>query len=316
MAVDQQRSGSLISIGANLYRKTLKRIPLLHRVAHRLSIHLLFPLLEAVKGFHTMPDDPFWFRLELLTMRHETETTTHLRELLKPGMTMLDIGAHVGYYTRMASDLIGEQGRVIAFEPHPRNHAFLTRNTAGRRNVTILQVALAEQEGTAELYDYLMMSASGSLHYDETLRQVQLAQKRSEVDFAPRLSKDFQPQTFTVRTAAVDALLAELQIERIDVIKMDIEGAELGALRGMRQTIQRSPRLTLIMEYNPLGLQAFGNQPEAALQEVLALGFDRMAVIEADGSLTDYTSNPAGITTLTASLTQHMGVVNMLFSRG
>lgn len=317
MAVDQpERSSSFLALAANFYRKTLKRIPLLHRIAHRLSIHLLFPLLELVTGFRTMPDDPFWFRLELLTGRHEPETTARLRASLKPGMTMLDIGAHVGYYTRMASGLIGEQGRVVAFEPHPRNHAFLTRNTANRPNVTILQVALAEQEGTAELHDYLMMSASGSLHYDETLRQVQLSQKRSDVDFAPRLGKDFQPRTYTVRTAPVDTLLADLHIERVDVIKMDIEGAELGALRGMRQTIQRSPRLLLVMEYNPLGLQAFGNQPEAALQEVLELGFDRMAVIEPDGSLTDYTTNPAGIVTLTAGLTQHMGVVNMLFTRG
>lgn len=317
MAVDQpERSNSLLAMGANLYRKTLKRIPLLHRVAHWLSIHVLFPILEQVAGFRTMPDDPFWFRLELLTGRHEPETTARLRGILQPGMTMLDIGAHVGYYTRMASEIVGQGGRVVAFEPHPRNHAFLTRNTAQRPNVTLLQVALAEQEGTAELHDYLMMSASGSLHYDETLRQVQLSQKRSDVDFAPRLGKDFQPQTFTVRTAPVDALLADLQIERVDVIKMDIEGAEMGALRGMRETIRRSPRLSLVMEYNPLGLQAFGNQPEAALQEVLALGFERMAVIEADGSLTDYTHNPEGIATLTSGLTRHMGVVNMLFTRG
>src|SRR5690606_29553624 len=124
--------------------------------------------------------------------------------LIKSGMTVLDIGAHVGYYTRRASDMVGKNGRVIAFEPNPNNHAMLKTNVGQRQNVTLLQVALAEEEGTAELYDYLMMSASGSLHYDETLREVQLSTTQRDVDFAPRLDNDFQPQKYTVRTAPVD----------------------------------------------------------------------------------------------------------------
>src|SRR5690606_17306391 len=99
------------------------------------------------------------------------------------------------------------------------------------KNVTLMQVALAEEEGTAELYDYLMMSASGSLHYDETLRDVQLSSTQRDVDFAPRLDNDFQPQTYTVRTAPIDDLMAEIGIKQVDVVKMDIEGAEMGALR-------------------------------------------------------------------------------------
>jgi FkbM family methyltransferase len=275
--------------------------------------HTLIPFLEQRQGFRTMPDDPFWFRLELLTNRHEPETTHHIQALTKQGMTVLDIGGHVGYYTRMASRLVGANGRVIAFEPHPRNVATLRQNTAHLNNVTILQVALAEQEGTAELYDYLMMSASGSLHYDEKIRDVQRAQM-SDMDIAPR-AKDFQPQKFTVRTARVDDLLAELAIERVDVIKMDIEGAEMGALRGMQQTIARSPRLSLIMEYNPLGLQAFDNDPVSALQEVLNMGFRTLHILESDHTLTDYTANMQGIREVTARLVQHMGVVNVLFTK-
>jgi FkbM family methyltransferase len=175
-------------------------------------------------------------------------------------------------------------------------------------------VALAEQEGTAQLHDYLMMSASGSLHYDERMRDVQRAQI-SAYDIAPRV-KGFQPQTYTVRTARVDDLLAAEGVDQVHLVKMDIEGAELGALRGMTATIARAERLALIMEYNPLGLKAFGHDPEAALQEVLALGFDRLAVIERDATLTDYTHQPTALRALTQSLVQHMGVVNLLIERG
>lgn len=296
-----------------LYRHTVKRVRPLHQATHWLMSRSLIPLLERRHRFQTLPDDPFWFRLELLTGRHEVETAHWMRALARQGMTVLDIGAHVGYYTRMVSGLVGDTGRVIAFEPHPRNLQTLRQNTAHLRNVTVLPVALAEQEGTAELHDYLMMSASGSLHFDERMREVQRAQM-SDYDIAPRV-KGFQPQTYTVRTARVDDLLAAEGVDRVDLIKMDIEGAELGALRGMAKTIARSDGLALIMEYNPLGLKAFGHDPEDALREVLALGFDRLSVIESNATLTDYTTQPEALRALTQSLVQHMGVVNLLIQR-
>lgn len=316
MAVDQQPNTQLSFFEAslNIYRKTLKRFRLFHLSLHWLMTHIIIPLLENGRRFYTMPDDPFWFRVELLTTRHETETTVQLHRLLQPGMTFLDIGAHVGYYSRMASHLVGDKGRVIAFEPHPRNHSYLARNVGSRQNVTLMQVALAEEEGTAELYDYLMMSASGSLHYDENIRDVQMAQL-NDTDVAPRIDANFEPQIYMVRTAPADRLLDAIDISQVDCIKMDIEGAELDALRGMQRTIQQSPGLRLVMEYNPLGLRAFGHDPVAALTEVLNMGFSRMYVIEADSSLRNLTANEAAIVELTQQLMRHMGVINLLFVR-
>ena len=65
------------------------------------------PALERRYDFKTIPEDPFWFRLELLTGQHEAETAQLLRRLVKPGMIALDVGAHVGYYTRLLSRLTG-----------------------------------------------------------------------------------------------------------------------------------------------------------------------------------------------------------------
>lgn len=300
--------------GLNLYRRTVKRFRPAHRAVHWLLSHTALPLLEVLNQFKTMPDDPFWFRLELLLRQHEAETTQHLKRLVKPGMVVLDVGAHVGFYARMASQLVGENGRVIAFEPHPRNYRYLMQNIGKRHNIIALQVAVAEGEGTAELYDYLMMSASGSLHYDETLRDVQKSTIHAG-DVAPRINRDFPVEKFTVRTAAIDACLADLHINRVDVVKMDIEGAEMGALRGMQTIIQNSPHLTLIMEYNPLGLKAFDVNPLTAVRDVLAMGFIRVEAIENDGTLTDYTQDENGFARLTQRLTQNMGVINLLFTR-
>lgn len=305
---------SITDISVNLYRKTLKRIRPAHRATHWLMGHGVIPLLERSSDFATMLDDPFWFRLELLTGRHERETMAVLDGLVRPSAIMLDVGAHVGYYARRYAPVVGVAGRIFAFEPHPRTFAMLGRNMQKFANVTPMQVALAEVAGTAVLHDYLIMSASGSLHYDETMVALQQAHMH-EGDVAPRIGQEFQPQTFTVQTMSGDDFLAEQGISRVDVIKMDIEGAEIGALRGLRQTIARSPGLKLVMEYNPAALQAFGHDPARALAEVCALGFQQVQVIEANGELTELTGRETDIAQLTAQLMAHMGVVNVLFSR-
>jgi FkbM family methyltransferase len=305
----------LFDLSIRLYRKTLKRFRPLHVAIHRLMTCAVIPLLEKRSGLLTMPDDPFWFRLELLTNRHESETLRQVRQLVKPGMIVLDVGAHVGYYTRHCAQLVGPEGRVIAFEPHPRTFKTLRRNVQQFPQVIPAPVAVAEAEGTAELYDYLMMSASGSLHYDETMLALQKAQL-TDSDIAPRIATQFPVETYTVRTTPADDYLAGFGIDRVDVIKMDIEGAEMSALRGMQQTIARSPNLYLIMEYNPQALKAFGFEPETALAEVLGMGFARVEAIEPDGTLTDLTHDQSAIAGLTTRLMAHMGVKNLLFTRG
>lgn len=305
---------SISDFSLKLYRKTVKRFRSAHMATHWLMTHGVIPLLEKSSGFHTMPDDPFWFRLELLTNRHEVETITQLDKLAAPGMVMLDIGAHVGYYSYRYAKALGANGRIFAFEPHPRTFTTLQHNVKRLPQVTAVQLAMAEQEGTAELHDYLMMSASGSLHYDEAMVALQKSQTH-DTDIAPRIGQTFAAQTFTVRTTPVDEFLALQGIDQVDLVKMDIEGAEIGALRGMQQTIANSPNLVLIMEYNPQALKAFGHDPVAALREVQSFGFSKMEVIEVDGRLTDLTHQPEHLQNLTAQLMQNMGVVNLLLQK-
>jgi len=305
---------SVLETGVSLYRKTFKRLRPAHVATHWLVTHGVIPVLERARKLRTMPDDPMWFRLELLTQRHERETVQQFGRLIKPGMTVLDIGAHVGYYARICATQMFDNGRVFAFEPHPKTYLTLVHNTANFKCVTPVQAAAAEADGTAELYDYLMMSASGSLHYDESMRDLQKAQIH-DGDIAPRIAEDLPMQKYTVKTLNLDAYLASQGVETVDFIKMDIEGAEIGALRGLRGTIARSPSLALIMEYNPSALRSFGHDPRAAFAEVLAMGFTRAQILNADGSLEDITGDSARLDSLTESLEVNMGVVNLLLSK-
>ena len=304
---------SMLDTSLRLYRKTLKRVRPAHIALHRVLSGLLLPGLERATGFQTIAEDPFWFRLELLTRQHERETRQLLERLAQPGMVALDIGAHVGYYTRLLARRAGADGRVIAIEANPSTHRVLQRNTGHLPTVSALQLAAAESEGSAELFDYLMMSASGSLHYDEALAHQQQASMGAG-DVAPRREAGFEMQRYRVRTVAIDDCLAELGLGRVDLVKMDIEGAELAALRGMKRTIARSPGLALVMEYNPSALAAFGQEPAAALDEARNMGFGRVQAIEADGSLRDW-GDAALVAAETARLLGGMGVVNLLLRR-
>ena len=255
-----------------------------------------------------------WFRFELLTSRHEPDTLRIIRQSAKPGMVVLDIGAHVGYYARQFSGLIGDKGQCFAFEPHPRTFGLLSRNVESLKNVEPVQAAVADTAGTAELYDYLVMSASGSLNFDENLRNLQKSQL-AETDVAPRVASDFPLEKYAVRTLVMDDYLAGKGIEAVDLIKMDIEGAEIGALRGLRTTIEKSPGLMLVMEYNPRALKAFGHDPASAMQEVAKLGFTHMQIIEREDAPQEIEPGLRGLAGMTEQLEEHMDVVNLLLTR-
>lgn len=264
-------------------------------------------------GFRTIEDDPFWFRYELLTGRHEAETVNWVRRIVKPGMVALDIGAHAGYYSVLLAKQMKGAGKIFAFEPNPETLEILNKNVGRFKNVTVIPYAVSDAEGTAELFDYLVMSASGSLHYDESIAAVQQA-SLSGNDFGDGVKAESELKRFSVQTINLDNFLPSIGVNAVDFIKMDIEGAELTALKGMREIIESSSKLRLVMEYNPQALKAVVLPPENAIAEVLTYGFVEAKALLANGSVIDV-SDPSHMTALTVSLMGKMGVVNILFEK-
>lgn len=136
-----------------------------------------------------------------------------LHRLLVPGMTVLDVGAHAGLYTTIASKGVGPSGRVIAFEPSPRERRLLRRHLALNRcrNVTVVDVALGERTGDADL-----VVVDGKETGCNSLRP----------------GPGIVGQAVRVQLRRLDDCLSDGLFTSVDLVKMDIEGGELLALRG------------------------------------------------------------------------------------
>ncbi len=228
-------------------------------------------------------------------------------------MTALDIGAHVGYYTRLFSGLVGSGGQVFAFEPNPRTFAVLERNVQRCPNVRPIQRALTDREGTAVMYDFLPTSGGVTFYYDAGKKdwyREQLAHR----EISPRVVQDFPETRHQVTTVTLDSLWSSGVVPGADFIKMDIEGAEMSALQGMKGLVASSPRLTMIMEYYPRGLELIGIDPLDALRRLRDFGFGRIGVIE-HGSLTD-AGDGEFMARLVRKLLQEILRVNILCVKG
>lgn len=92
--------------------------------------------------------------METLLRYWEHESLAWCRRVVQPGVTVVDAGAHIGYYTRLLAEMVGPSGRVLAFEPHPESVAVLRRNVAGRRyrHVETCDRALSDHSGAAALH--------------------------------------------------------------------------------------------------------------------------------------------------------------------
>jgi FkbM family methyltransferase len=180
--------------------------------------------------------------------QYEPHVTRALRDTLGRGATFIDVGANIGYFALLAAKIVGPSGRVLAFEPNPANCELLRRSIATNEfgNVTLHQQAVAESRQT------LHFATAG---IDSNGRVVNPAEAAAEVVALP-----------TVEAVALDEALADRA--RIDVIKLDVEGAEARAWRGM-QTILARHKPTLLFEFSPVLLRHTSEvEPEAFLRQV------------------------------------------------
>ena len=157
-----------------------------------------------------------------------------LRGILRPGGTFVDVGANWGYFTLMAAHIVGQAGRVISLEPDPRLFAALEDNSTrnGLSQVTALQIAAASEPGTLTLNGYDEMSSNWGLS--------------SIVTNGANVAS-----VFLVTACPVDALLDEQEVDCVDLLKMDIEGAEEIALRGMSKGLARHRYKRILLEAHP-----------------------------------------------------------------
>lgn len=251
----------------SLYDATLRRVGPVHAVLKGTvwsAGDALVRVASALTRF-SLPEERLLplYKLQLLLGTYERGTVRACRELLRPGMTAMDVGAHAGYYTLLFSRLVGPSGRVVAFEPHPATFALLARNVGRRRlaNVALVPAAVAEREGEAPLWE-------GPLSVGHSLLQ----------------AKWKAAGAVTVATTSLDAASRARAIERADLVKVDVEGGEAEVLQGMASLAERSPSLSVVLEYKPEILRARGEDLRALLARLAAIGLRAVWALSDSGA--------------------------------
>ena len=203
----------------------------------------------------------------------ESWVTKVMRDTLSPGMTVVDVGANVGYFTLLACGSVGQEGRVYAFEPDPETYRMLFRSVemnGFRPFCECYQLALSSVRGSATFYRFSAHFGGNSLWH----------QGGSTTEFGDEVS-EVQIQTVPFDDFAEQAGIAG---RRIDVIKIDTEGSEAHVLQGMRKTLAANPDITLICEFNAQHIRTSGCDPDAGIDSLLESGF-KLRIIGYDGSI-------------------------------
>jgi FkbM family methyltransferase len=236
------------------------------------------PVLVEREGFkmYVRPNDYATGVIIASGQIYEPHVTAELRRRLGPGMTFVDVGANVGYFALLAATLVGPQGKVIAFEPNLDNCELFRRSIAASgfaEQVHLHPYAAAEKAQT------FVLDVGGN---DSNGRMI---------DFSAEAVAGINPPR-TIQAVALDDLLAGES--RLDVVKMDIEGAEPRALRGMAQVI-RKHRPLLLLEFSPFLIQVTSHMAAADFLEELAAFDYELSILTEAGEGSEGGQSPATI---------------------
>jgi len=173
-----------------------------------------------------------------------------LRKILFQGAVVVDVGANIGIYSQFLSRCVGATGLVHSFEPSPDNFRRLSAATRDLSNVRLTQAAIGERSGQSELY------VSDKLNVDHRAYKADGDSRRAVPTQMVALDDYFKPD------------------ERVDLIKMDIQGYELHALRGAQRVLQENPDIDLLLEFWPAGLAQAGVRWEELVEMLQGLNMN------------------------------------------
>ena len=212
----------------------------IYRATKKISIDSNTEPIVEVNGYKLSvnPKDPGISSELLLFKTHEPITTKLISRTLKKGITCLDIGGNLGYYTLLESKIVGNKGKVIVIEPSPENFRYLQKNLKlqDTSNVEAYNFAAGDKNGYTRFLIY--EQSNGCM----TIPEGEEAQ--------------FPGDVIKVPSKKIDSFLEEIQVNKIDFIRMDVEGYEYHIFQGMKNTLEKfKPAIQIEIHKNLMGKQ-------------------------------------------------------------
>ena len=229
------------------------------RAAYRRVLRAAGPRTVTVDG-NVIELDPGDSMRLLVHHVYEPEESAWYHQVVQPGDTVVEAGAHIGVFTNLFAALVGTGGHVVAFEPDPETATLLRANL--RRNghedrVTVHEAAAGSQAGSAAFF------------------------RSAENTGDNRLFGDAGERTgFAVRVVRLDDLIGDLDV---DLLKMDVQGSEPAVLAGMTRLLGTRPPRRILLEFWPYGMSGMGLDPVAMLDQLTAAGYE-LAELDRDAA--------------------------------
>lgn len=198
-------------------------------------------------GFRDWADDMIYF-----LGTYENFCTKTIEKYIKPGDVCLDVGANIGWYSTLFSKIVGAKGTVHSFEPVPQTFAELKKNiglNGSPSNTFLNNFGLGDEEKFSEIYLFDEMPSG-------------------HASLAPRANKTAQAIPIQIKT--LDSYLTEHEIERVDFVKVDIEGAELMFLEGARRLFKQKMPPVIFMEMALETTHEFNYKPNQLIEFIRA----------------------------------------------
>jgi FkbM family methyltransferase len=225
---------------------------------------------ESFRGMVILSDKGFYWWVEptkvcrdlLFWNVFSPEESRVVESILSQRDVFIDIGAHGGYFSILASSLVGERGKVLAFEPVPATRKLFRRNVELNRlsNIHLFPYAVSNKAGESVFY---------------------FNRKNADLSSLRRIESE-ATEVIRVKTVAIDQCIEPDMRDRIKLVKIDIEGAELLALEGMRDLLTRENGPDVMCEVTDGFLRDLGGSEETLLTLMKGYGY-RVFRIESEG---------------------------------
>jgi len=228
------------------------------RKTSRYMTHKLHPEFVEIEGNKIYLDerDSLFLSSNII---HEKTIVNLVKNEIKKGDVVIDIGAHIGYYTVLFAKLVGLEGRVFAFEASPTNFEILEKNVTvnGYQNVTLNNKAVSDKNGKLTLYITGQTSTENFLFKPEKIKN-----------------------TIEIDSITLDEYFRDFK-GQINFVKMDISGAEPRVIKGMASILSKNDFLKIQQEWWPNAIRKHGFEPDSDLKLLTQMGYK---IYEIDGA--------------------------------